>query len=399
MWTIKPITRGLFPRTPFLLAFIIGCCWPDGPGRAQSGLNRQAANVKATSELSGAIAAHKLFAEKEWGKGKNEIVYGDYRMKFDYRIFGTKPANGRSLYISLHGGGNAPAEVNDQQWGNQHFLYAPAEGVYLVPRAPSNTWNLWHEDHIDAMLGELIKDAIVMEDVDPNRIYLMGYSAGGDGVFQLAPRMADHWAAAAMMAGHPNDACALNLRNLPFAIFMGGADSAYDRNKHAQEWKARLDSLRQTDPAGYIHEVHIYPGLPHWMNRNDTIAVPWMAGFVRNALPRKLAWVQDDRHHTDFYWLGTDSASIKTGDTVIASIADNTVAIEHNDYETLYVYLNDNMLDLDKPVTVTSLGKKIFKGKLKRNGTIIRETAAKRLDADLIFSARIVLKNGRVNND
>jgi poly(3-hydroxybutyrate) depolymerase len=50
----------------------------------------------------------------------------------------------------------------------------------------------------------------------------MGYSAGGDGVFQIAPRMADHWAAAAMMAGHPGDAAALNLRNLPFTIFMGG---------------------------------------------------------------------------------------------------------------------------------------------------------------------------------
>ena len=54
----------------------------------------------------------------------------------------------------------------------------------------------------------------MLGDVDPNRVYIMGYSAGGDGVYQLAPRMADRWAAAAMMAGHPNDASPLGLRNI-----------------------------------------------------------------------------------------------------------------------------------------------------------------------------------------
>jgi poly(3-hydroxybutyrate) depolymerase len=42
--------------------------------------------------------------------------------------------------------------------------------------------------------------------VNPDKVYLLGYPAGGDGVWQLAPRMADRFAAAAMMAGHPNGA-------------------------------------------------------------------------------------------------------------------------------------------------------------------------------------------------
>ena len=36
----------------------------------------------------------------------------------------------------------------------------------------------------------LIENLVVFEGVDPNRVYLLGYSAGGDGVYQLAPRMA-----------------------------------------------------------------------------------------------------------------------------------------------------------------------------------------------------------------
>jgi predicted peptidase len=66
-------------------------------------------------------------------------------------------------------------------------------------------------------------------------IYLLGYSAGGDGVYQLAPRMADRFAAASMMAGHPNDSTPAGLRNLPFALFMGGDDAAHNRNGVARE--------------------------------------------------------------------------------------------------------------------------------------------------------------------
>lgn len=50
-------------------------------------------------------------------------------------------------------------------------------------------------------------------------------------------------------------------------------------------------------------------------------------------------------------------------------------------------------MDLDKPVTVNYQGKKIFKGKLKRSEHIIQQTAAKRLDANLIFSAMVTIRN------
>ena len=58
---------------------------------------------------------------------------------------------------------------------------------------------------------------IAFHDVNPNRVYIMGRSAGGDGIYQVAPRMADRFAAAAMSAGHPNEASHLCLRNIAFA--------------------------------------------------------------------------------------------------------------------------------------------------------------------------------------
>src|SRR5262249_10700575 len=207
---------------------------------------------------------------------------GDREMPFSYKTFGKKPAGGWSLWISLHGGGGAPKEVNDRQWEDQKKLYTVEEGIYPAPRAPTDPWNLWHEAHIDRLFGRLIEDLIVLEGVNPDRVYVLGYSAGGDGVYQLAPRMADYWAAAAMMAGHPNGVSLLSLRNVPFALQVGGKDSAYDRNKVGREYGEQLDRLRKDDPGGYEHLVKIYENKGHWMDGEDRVALPWMARHTRN---------------------------------------------------------------------------------------------------------------------
>ena len=122
-------------------------------------------------------------------------------MKLWWTVYGEKPADGRSLWISLHGGGGTTPEVNDQQWRNQMYLYRPKEGVYVAPRSPLEAWDMWCQQPIDSMYRVLIRAMIAHLDVNPDKVYILGYSAGGDGVWRMAPRMADHWAAASMMAG------------------------------------------------------------------------------------------------------------------------------------------------------------------------------------------------------
>ena len=358
------------------------------------GLSKAEARQVATAAMD--LENQKQMAELQKIWNEKSIKQDSLEMKFSYRILGEKPEDGRSLYISLHGGGNTSPAANDQQWKNQINLYTPKEGVYLAPRAPTNTWNLWHEDHIDDMFAKLIKAAVKNEGVNPNKVYLLGYSAGGDGTFQLAPRMADYWAAAAMMAGHPGDAAALSLRNLPFAIYMGGADAAYKRNELAKVWGDKLDSLQAKNPESYVHDVHIFDGLPHWMNRKDTIAIPWMASFKRKALPSKVAWHQDDRHHNQFYWLGTPQP--ETGKEAVVAITKNTITVEKNDNSSLYIYLNDELLNLDRNIKVIVGGKVVYNKKAGRKLSLI-QTTAQRLDPDLVFSARLLIKNGIVTEE
>lgn len=312
-------------------------------------------------------------------------------MPFFFKTFGTKkPKDGWSLWISMHGGGGAPASVNDGQYENQKKLYQPEEGLYLAPRAPTNTWNLWHEAHIDRLFTRLIEDLIVLEEVNPNRVYLMGYSAGGDGVYQLAPRMADHWAAAAMMAGHPNGVSPLSLRNVPFALQVGGKDAAYNRNTIGKEYGTALDKLRADDPDGYEHLVRIHPGKPHWMNLEDKLALPWMATFTRDPLPAKVVWKQTGTPHERSYWLAVPPKEAKGDSLVIAKRDKQAVElVTVEKVEKLMVRFDDRVTDLDKPVTVTKGGKELFAGEVSRTVAVLAKTLAGRGDPGLVFDAEV----------
>lgn len=324
---------------------------------------------------------------------KNRLLkYENVEMPFFFTVFGEKPKEGHSLWISLHGGGGAPKRVNDRQWENQKKLYTLTEGIYLAPRAPTDSWNMWHQGHIDHLFGRLIEDMIALENVNPDRVYLLGYSAGGDGVYQMAPRMADRWAGAAMMAGHPNGVSLLSLRNVPFALQVGGNDSAYNRNKVAQEYGEQLAKLRKEDPEGYEQFVKIYPGKGHWMEREDKAALPWMAKFTRNPVPPRVVWKQTGAPHQSSYWLAVPPGEAKGDSLVIASRGNQTITIAASDkVSKLLVRLDDRMIDLDREVKVTHAGKELFTGKPRRSVAVMLKTLAGRGDPKLMFDAEIAI--------
>ncbi|MGB6223607.1 transglutaminase domain-containing protein [Haloferula sp.] len=322
---------------------------------------------------------------------EKSITHDNKTLKWLEKTFGEAPNDGRSLWISMHGGGGAPARVNDQQWKNQIQLYQPEEGIYVAPRAPTDTWNLWHEAHIDPLFDRLIENMIALRGVNPDKVYLMGYSAGGDGVWQLAPRMADRFAAASMMAGHPNESSLLGLRNLPFAIFMGGADSAYDRNKIAAQKSAELEKLHQADPTGYTHLTRIYEGLPHWMNRKDAEALPWMAQFTRNPWPEKIVWFQDDVTHERLYWLQLPKGTAEKGQQFHASVEAQTITLEGPFPKGTQLLLHDSFIDLDQPIFVKLNDQDPQRHEVHRSIEVIRESLSDRLDPRSCPTASITL--------
>lgn len=364
------------------------------PVAAQEKMSKEEAGEKRTQVIN----AWKKTRETQFRKilevqeGTPPTIYnGNDSLPFWYASYGNAPFGERSLWISMHGGGGTTHKFNDGQWNNQKRLYQPTEGIYVAPRAPWNAWNMWFQEPIDKMFEELIQMMIICKGVNPNKIYLMGYSAGGDGVWRLAPRLADHFAAASMMAGHPGDVGLQNLRNLPFMIWCGGNDVAYDRNKECAKRVEEMKAFQETDPEGYIHQTHILEGKGHWMDREDAAALPWMEKFERNPYPKNIVWCQEEVLRSDFYWISVPKDEISRGKTIRLRTEKNTIDIEKCDYTNLTLYLNDQIVNLDKKVKVRMNGRTLYAGKIFRSEETMKETISRRGDPAYCFPAKLDL--------
>lgn len=366
---------------------------PGEPWAARRLGRAGASRVRALlAETRAARRREALAAELAAG----ELVEGDLRFRFWRKTFGERPERGWSIWISLHGGGGAPAEVNDRQWENQKRLYDYPEGILVVPRAPTDTWDLWHQGHIDRFLDRLIEALVVVEGADPDRVYIHGYSAGGDGVFQLAPRFADRLAAAGMMAGHPNETRPDGLRNLAFSLDMGGEDAAYGRNAVAREWESALSRLREADPGGYEHRVAIHEGKGHWMEGADRAALPWMAKHARRARPERVIWLQDDVVHPRFYWLAVTEPRARS--RIVVERAEQEIRVlEAEGFtpgDSLAIRLDDAMLDLDREVVVRQGERELFRGVVPRTAGTLSRTLAERGDPRGVYPAEVQVTLG-----
>ena len=405
--------------------------------------------------LPGDVAAVR---EKLWQKYRAEQMRDPMRieeakscqlrfgsvMRYTCRKAGEKPAQGYPLYIALHGGGSAPTELNDQAWQSMSTWYLGSikQGLYVAPRGIADTWNLHSLPDSFPLYDRLIENMILFEDADPNRVYLLGYSAGGDGVYQVAPRMADRLAAANMSAGHPNGVGACNLYNLPFLVQMGEQDSAYSRHKTAAKFSLALDSLQKECAGGYVHDCFLHLGKGHgiverdpaetpqeviadlaaWLEKGNLAtkkvnanAIVWVRQFVRNPWPARVIWdlgTRADRSGARstgeklwptpnrgklFYWLDLSGAGEGKvdGDRIDVRLdkAANAIAIEKTT-AWLRLLLSATMLDLSKPVTVT-VGGKAFVVQPRPNLKTMVRTLVDRGDPNYCFEAEITVeKNG-----
>ncbi len=358
---------------------------PDAPG-ATGGLTRQQAHAAALAAVS--QIRKELMSARSADLSTKRIVLPEGTLRFEFSEHGSPPAAGHALIISMHGGGSTSASENDQQWRNQIRLYEPSEAFYAAPRAPTDSWDMWHQAAVDVLFDRLIEDFIALKGVDPNRVYLTGYSAGGDGTYQLGPRMADRWAAAAMMAGHPNDARPDGLMNTPFFIQVGGQDTAYKRNEVAKEWDGKLNDLAKQFPGSFEHKTIVYSQYGHWMNGEDKVAIPWMLERRRTPWPRRVRWFQDDVLKKRFYWL--ENRAPQKDQLVTASVVGNVITVDSSNVPSLVIRLSDELVNLDLPVVVrTSAGKQLFNAIVPRSRQAIETSLRERFDPKSVAYASI----------
>ena len=358
--------------------------------------NNEPATRRAAWEVFLAATNH---GELHQNYDEHKARFEEHVSPYTVKTVGTRPANGWGLFIAMHGGGGAPQELNDSQWKHMQIYYRdhPEAGgyLYVALRAPDNTWNGFYTGYAYPLMANLVRQFLLFGDVDPSKVFLMGYSHGGYGAFAMGPKMPDRFAAIhASAAALADGAVADTLRNTVFTCMVGEKDTDYGRIKRDRELEATIQRLRgdRTDIFPVTVQVianHPHSGLP------DRESIADMYPAVRNPVPRELTWVLTDKVITDFFWLRVPEP-VK-GERFDVTCRDNTLTVTTApNVSSASILLDERLVDFAKPVTLVMNGKTTTQ-KLKPSLRTLCETLQRRGDPGLAFTAEIFLPSSIKN--
>ncbi len=155
----------------------------------------------------------------------------------------------RPLLVFLHGAGEAGLDV--KQVGRvDPFHYAAGKlsrkdfpFIVLSPVVPQERHG-WDPVEVKAMIDDFLRHSGRLK-VDPNRIYLTGFSMGGFGTFETAGEYPDFFAAAAPLAGGGNPNNGERYISLPIRAYHGDADESVPYHYSVEMIKAIKDAGNQ----------------------------------------------------------------------------------------------------------------------------------------------------------
>ncbi|MBL8756427.1 MAG: hypothetical protein JNK15_24245 [Planctomycetes bacterium] len=350
----------------------------------------------------------------------HERKVGSFTFPYVLLAKGDKPAGGWPLFVCLHGGGgNAEAtgphawDVNDREWQAQKTLWAriyPAPGLYFIPRMADDRQGRWWFDHNQIAFDDVIREAILFREVDPDRVYLMGISEGGYGAIRFAGNRPDRFAACgAMAAAEPLDTSPpQDMRNVALRIDIGERDTMFDRVGLARRMGDRLAELHAADPGGYDFVVNVQSGRGHGIDYRP--CPQWLATKVRNARPDRIVWTVRPFHSrvaVQNGWLALAAVPATMPLHLTATLRGNalelTAELEAADKPgtrlpatqgRVHVRVDAAMVDLGRAVTVRVNGKDRPAQTPHGNLATMVQTLAERGDPRLCFPAELVVDLG-----
>jgi predicted esterase len=276
----------------------------------------------------------------------NRVSFQEHQSPFVVRKIGERPANGWPLVIAMHGGGNAPAEVNDSQWKIMQSYYADVPECggykYLALRAPNNTWNGFYDNYVYPLIENLIVAQVAWGEVDSNRVYLIGYSHGGYGAFAIGPKLADRFAAVHSSAAAPTDGetSPVNLRNTRFTFMIGEDDNDYGRRERCVAFHESVREIQAENSISYPVEMFLKSGFGH-RGLPDKKMIKCMYPFHRVVHPQHVSWQPTDGVIKNLYWLSVDLAA--KGQRIDAAWRGNQLTIHSTGIDSLTISLDDRL--------------------------------------------------------
>ena len=356
--------------------------------------------------------------DAEKGRVTFETPYGEAWFLLDTTKVkrGEKPA----LVIGLHGGGEGAGDAAPARgtWSTDGTMGIFPQGIHLV----HDTWNTVEGERF---LLTLIDYAKTRLNVDPDRIYVAGFSMGGTGSWFMAGRHTDLLACSMPCAGvlmaspksqvaSPDAIQALqhglipNVRNLAMYYFIGLSDKNCMPGTYLYVDRL-LQALKKADEGGY-EKIHFstYEGLAHAFPAGEPAAAKeFMLAQRRDTFPEKIVWeyVADPfpQHRSgeacarivkrNFYWLSCETPVDLQ--TIRAERSGNTIRLTTkgtaHGAQGITVRLNPQMIDPAEDIVIEANGVEVYRGKPVPNLADVLDSVDARMDRSMVFDRHITL--------
>ena len=399
---------GTSQQLPDLTADIFSYLDEPDSAKAEVVLQRLLANPEATIDLiSRTIQTGRSYDPQPVGTmAEEQIVVRERPYHYALSVPLTyQPSKGYGLVVCLHGAGFS-GDVYLERWqsrlGDDYLL--------VCPTYPSGAWFTRQAEDLVLALVQLVQTKY---HVDPDRIFLTGMSNGGIGTWLIGMHHAPRFAGLAPMASGLDDVLMpflANLRTTPVYIIHGGKDQVMP-----VELSRTIDG--ELTALGYPHiyrehqREHPVAG-GHFFPREELPDLSaWFNAQRRDPVPPKITVVREASHFQPFGWVridATDPIAAFAEDLVSkrdeltkkkryarldASVtAPNRIEVETGLVQRYTFFLNDQLVDLSKPVTVVTNKQVSFEGMVTPTVETLLRQARLRQDARQLFPVQLAIQ-------
>ncbi len=316
-----------------------------------------------------------------------------------------QPAKGYGLVVCLHGAGFT-GEAYLERW--QARL-----GEDYVLACPTVPMGAWFTRGAEELVLATIRSMQRRYHIDPDRVFLTGMSNGGIGAWVIGMHNAPLFAGIAPMASGLDNVLMpflANLRSTPLYIIHGAKDQVMPVELSRTITK---ELTRLGYPFVYREHDREHPMAGgHYFPREElSDLVIWLNAQRRNPLPTSVTVVREASHFQSFGWVRidtTDAIAAFSEDLVSkrdeltrekryarldASVtAPNRIEVETGLVRRYTLFLNDQLVDLSKPVTIVTNKQVSFEGVAVPTVETLLRQARLRQDARQLFPAELSIQ-------
>lgn len=366
-------------------------------------LSDKSASVETISQI---IRAERTYQTQPVGNLPNEqIVIRGRTYHVSLFIPPTYQASrAYALVLCLHGFGFTGEEYLERwrtRLGEDYLL--------ACPTYPSGAW---FTRRAEELVLETIRQVRRRYHIDPDRVFLTGMSNGGIGAWLIGMHHAPLFAGLAPMASGLDDVLMpflANLQHTPVYIIHGAKDQVMPVDLSRSIAK-ELDRLGYRYVYREHQREHPMAGGHYFPREELPDLVAWFNGQRREPLPTNLTVVRDGSHFQAFNWVrldATDPIATFSEDLVdkrdgrikrrefarldASILGNNRIEVKTEHVRRYSLFLNEQLIDLSKPLTVVTNGRVSFEGTVTPSVETLLRQARLRQDPERLFSIHLTI--------